>query len=72
MSMKLGNTLKRCRLDHDDTPQQRLAEAVGVSRQTIYAIEKGKIVPSTLLALKIAKFFQKPVEEIFFVMNHRV
>ncbi|SVC42529.1 uncharacterized protein METZ01_LOCUS295383 [marine metagenome] len=72
MSMKLGNTLKRCRLDHDDTPQQRLAEAVGVSRQTIYAIEKGKIVPSTLLALKIAKFFQKPVEEIFFVMNNRV
>ena len=70
--MKLGNTLKRCRLDHDDTPQQELAEAVGVSRQTIYAIEKGKIVPSTLLALKIAKFFQKPVEEIFFVMNNRV
>ena len=45
--------------------QQQLADAVGVSRQTINAIESGKFVPSTVLALKIARIFSKPVEEIF-------
>mgnify|MGYP002519576812 FL=1 len=45
--------------------QQQLADAVDVSRQTINAIESGKFVPSTLLALKIARTFEKQVEEIF-------
>ena len=45
--------------------QQQLADAVGVSRQTINAIESGKFVPSTVLALKMANVFEKPVEEIF-------
>lgn len=45
--------------------QQQLAEAVGVSRQTINAIEAGKFVPSTVLALKIARTFGKSVEELF-------
>ena len=45
--------------------QQQLAEASGVSRQTINAIESGKFVPSTVLALKMAKIFNRPVEEIF-------
>lgn len=45
--------------------QQQLADAVGVSRQTINAIESGKFVPSTVLALKIARTFEKQVEEIF-------
>lgn len=45
--------------------QQQLADAVGVSRQTINAIESGKFVPSTVLALKIARIFEKAVEEIF-------
>lgn len=45
--------------------QQQLAEAVGVSRQTINAIEAGKFVPSTVLALKIARQFEKNVEAIF-------
>lgn len=45
--------------------QQQLAEAVGVSRQTIHAIENGRFVPSTVLALKIARRFGKPVEAIF-------
>ena len=65
--MTLGNHLRRCRFEHDETGQQELANAVGVTRQTIYAIEKGKFVPSTLLALKIARFFGKSVEEIFFI-----
>jgi putative transcriptional regulator len=45
--------------------QQQLAEAVGVSRQTIHAIENGRFVPSTVLALKIARLFAKTVEELF-------
>ena len=45
--------------------QQQLADAIGVSRQTINAIESGKFVPSALLALKMARIFEKPVEEIF-------
>jgi putative transcriptional regulator len=49
--------------------QEALADAVGVTRQTILSIEKGKFVPSALLALKIARFFNKPVEEIFFIVE---
>ncbi len=45
--------------------QQQLADEIGVSRQTINAIELGKYVPSTILSLKIARYFKKPVEEIF-------
>ena len=45
--------------------QQQLAEAIGVSRQTINAIESGKFVPSTVLALKMARIFEKPVEDLF-------
>ena len=45
--------------------QQQLAEAVGVSRQTVNAIESGRFIPSTVLALKVARVFGKAVEEIF-------
>lgn len=45
--------------------QQQLADATGVSRQTINAIESGKFVPSTILALKIAATFGQAVEEVF-------
>ncbi len=45
--------------------QQQLADEIGVSRQTINAIELGKYVPSTILSLKIARYFEKAVEEIF-------
>jgi putative transcriptional regulator len=45
--------------------QAELAELIGVSRQTINTIESNRYVPSTVLALKIAKVFWKPVEEIF-------
>lgn len=48
-----------------DITQQELAVSVGVSRQTINSIESGKYVPSTILALKIARYFNKPVEQIF-------
>ena len=45
--------------------QEDLANRISVSRQTINAMEANKYVPSTVLALKIAKVFNKPVEEIF-------
>ena len=45
--------------------QQRLADEAGVSRQTINAIESGRFVPSTVLALKIARHFGVKVEDIF-------
>ncbi len=45
--------------------QAQLAERIGVSRQTINAIESGKYVPSTVLALKMSIVFNKPVNELF-------
>lgn len=60
----MNNTLRVQRAIHQMT-QQQLAEAVGVSRQTINAIETKKYVPSTVLALKIAKVFDQPVETVF-------
>lgn len=47
--------------------QQQLAEMIGVSRQTINAIEVNKYIPSTVLALKIARVCNKKVEDIFFL-----
>ncbi|WP_414696782.1 helix-turn-helix transcriptional regulator [Paraflavisolibacter sp. H34] len=49
--------------------QEDLAQAISVSRQTINAMEANKYIPSTLLALKIARVFDKPVEEIFILEN---
>lgn len=60
----MKNTIKVERAKKDMT-QQDLAEKVQVSRQTINSIEAGKYVPSTVLALKIARIFGAGVEEIF-------
>lgn len=45
--------------------QEELAKAIGVTRQTIISIEKGNYIPSMLLGLKMAKYFKKPLEDIF-------
>ena len=63
----LQNNIRKLRFEKNDMTQEALAEAVGVTRQTIIAIEKGNYVPSLLLALTIARFFNKNVEEIFYV-----
>ena len=60
----MKNSLKVQRAILDIT-QEELAHRVGVARQAINAIERGKYVPSTLLALKMGHIFGKPVEEIF-------
>ena len=62
----MKNNLKVERAIHDMT-QADLAKRIGVSRQTINAMEKNKYVPSTVLSLKIAKLFKKSVEAIFFL-----
>ncbi|MCL4168012.1 UNVERIFIED_CONTAM: hypothetical protein GTU68_050579 [Idotea baltica] len=48
-----------------DLTQEELAKAIGVSRQTINSIEKGRYVPSTELALRLSKVFDKPVNDFF-------
>jgi putative transcriptional regulator len=60
----MKNTIHVERAIHNLT-QAELAERIGVSRQTIHAIESGKYVPSTVLALKLSKLFGKPVNELF-------
>ena len=60
----MKNSIKVERAIHDFT-QEQLAQKLGVSRQTIHAIEANKYVPSTLLALKLAELFNKQVGEIF-------
>lgn len=60
----MKNTIKIERASKNIT-QEDLAKKIGVSRQTINAMEAGKYVPSTVLALKIAKYFDKKVEDIF-------
>jgi len=60
----MKNSLKVERAIHNLT-QEQLAQALGVSRQTIHAIESAKYVPSTVLALKLSKLFSKEVGEIF-------
>ncbi|MBE6308480.1 MAG: helix-turn-helix transcriptional regulator [Bacteroidaceae bacterium] len=60
----MKNRIKVARAGQNIT-QQQLADAVGVSRQTINSIESGKFVPSTVLALKMARIFNCKVEEIF-------
>ncbi|WP_028872890.1 helix-turn-helix transcriptional regulator [Psychroserpens burtonensis] len=62
----MKNNIKIERARYNFT-QGDLAEKIGVSRQSINAIEKGKYVPSALLAIKIAQLFKLPVEELFFL-----
>ena len=66
MMMELGNNIRRLRFENGDITQQDLAIGVGVTRQTIHSIEKGKFIPSTLLAFKIARHFKTGVENVFY------
>ena len=62
----MKNNIKVERAVHNIT-QAKLAELIGVSRQTINAMELNKYVPSTVLALKISEIFKKSVNELFFL-----
>jgi len=60
----MKNTLRVARAIKNIT-QEELAKKISVSRQTIHSIENGKFVPSVLLALKLANFFEMKVDELF-------
>jgi putative transcriptional regulator len=62
---KVSNSLRRLRFDFGEMTQQQLAAIVGVTRQTIVAIEGEKYSPSLELAFRIAAVFNKPLEEVF-------
>ncbi|MDC9720469.1 MAG: helix-turn-helix transcriptional regulator [Gammaproteobacteria bacterium] len=66
---KLGidNKVRKFRFEQGEMTQQALADAVGVARQTIVAIEKNRYSPSLDLAFQLALAFGKPIEEVFFV-----
>lgn len=68
MHPELDNRIRVFRAEHRMS-QGELAEAIGVSRKTISTIEVGKFVPSTIIALKIARYFKVPVEEVFSLMD---
>ena len=61
----IQSNIRTLRFMADEMTQQQLADEVDVSRQTIVAIEKGKYSPSLELAFKIARVFDKPLEEVF-------
>lgn len=61
----IANQIRRLRFEADEMSQKALAEAVGVTRQTIVAIENAKYAPSLELAFLIARVFGKPLEEVF-------
>ena len=61
----LRNQIRRLRFERGEMTQQALAEQVGVTRQTILALEAGKYVPSLLLAFQIARAFGVRVEDVF-------
>lgn len=65
VSKKITNNIRRLRFDNDEMTQQMLADEVGVSRQTIVAIEKDKYSPSLEVAFKIAEYFNVPLNVIF-------
>ena len=64
MGVKLDNRIRVYRAEHR-LSQEDLAKSIGVSRKTISTIEVGRFIPSTVIALKIAEFFQVPVESVF-------
>ncbi|HOI63538.1 MAG TPA: helix-turn-helix transcriptional regulator [Mesotoga sp.] len=63
----MKNRLREFRFKNDEITQESLAELVGVSRQTIIAIEKGRFNPSVKLALKIARVLRCRAEDLFII-----
>ncbi len=61
----ISNNIRTLRFHQDEMTQQQLAEKVHVTRQTIVAIEKGKYSPTLELAFRIARVFEKPLDEVF-------
>jgi putative transcriptional regulator len=62
---EIKNQIRKLRFENSEMTQQELADKVGVTRQTIIAIEADKYSPSLMLAFRIAKVFGVPLEEVF-------
>ena len=65
MNETLNNQIRRLRFDNGEMSQQELADRVGVTRQTIIAIEQGKYSPTLELAFQIARVFRVPLDDVF-------
>ncbi|MBE0363424.1 putative transcriptional regulator [Pseudoalteromonas ulvae UL12] len=65
MSSNISNSIRTLRFLHNEMTQKQLAELVGVTRQTIMAIEANKYSPTLEVAFKIALVFKLPLEEVF-------
>ena len=59
------NNIRKLRFEHDEMTQQQLADHIGVTRQTVVAIEKEKYSPSLEAAFRIAQVFGRPLEAVF-------
>jgi putative transcriptional regulator len=64
-STRVRNAIRTLRFQHGEMTQQQLAESVGLTRQTIIAIEQGRYSPSLEAAFKIARVFRVPLEQVF-------
>lgn len=62
----IGNHIRRLRFEHGEITQEALAQAVGITRQTVIALEALRYAPSLELAMKIAEVFGREVGEVFF------
>lgn len=62
---EITNCIRRLRFDHDEMTQEELAQRAGCTRQTIIALEAGRYTPSLALAFRIARAFNKRVEDVF-------
>lgn len=59
------NAIRRLRFEHGEMTQQALADQIGVTRQTVHAIESGKYFPSLEVAFRMAAAFDTPLEDVF-------
>ena len=62
---KITNTIRALRFAHGEMTQAELADKIGVTRQTINAIEQGKYSPTLEMAFQIARLFRAPLEDVF-------
>lgn len=67
----VGNLIRKFRFNTNEMTQQQLADLVGITRQTIVALEKGNYSPSLELAFRIARAFEAPLEEIFYYEDEK-
>jgi putative transcriptional regulator len=65
-AVQIRNCIRRLRFEHGEMTQGQLADAIGMTRQTVAAIEQGKYSPSLDAAFRIADAFGRPLEDVFF------